>query len=409
MRSLKYLPALLPLQFINVLGAKEFDATVVVTTTRTVTFCPIANLFDCPAPTAADPHHWGDWGVTVTDTATSASTTSTKSSVGSTTSSGYGHGTGSTTGTGTVSTSSHSGGDGSTTSTLTTTSRGGNNGNGTITTTALTTTTTGFSNGTSTTTTTSISSCNNATHTAAPLKDTICNGPNSRSSWCGGKSVSVDTDDIFSSGAPLKKFDLRITEAQLNFDGSAQSALAINGKSPGEAIEVNWGDVVEITVHNDMATAPTTIHWHGILQKGTNDQDGVPGVTECAIAPGSSRTYTWLASTYGTGWYHSHTVAQYGAGIRGPIIVHGPATANYDLDMGAVMINEKFNNTIEAQAKLAATTPGQLAPAANYLLNGKNKNLDQSAGENAKWIVKSGKKHLFRFINRYVHSSSDSS
>jgi FtsP/CotA-like multicopper oxidase with cupredoxin domain len=45
----------------------------------------------------------------------------------------------------------------------------------------------------------------------------------------------------------------------------------------------------------------TTIHWHGIRQNGAHDQNGVPGITECGIAPGTSQVYTWHASTYGTG------------------------------------------------------------------------------------------------------------
>jgi hypothetical protein len=31
--------------------------------------------------------------------------------------------------------------------------------------------------------------------------------------------------------------------------------------------------------------------------------DGANGVTECPIAPGSQKTYTFLAEQYGTSWY----------------------------------------------------------------------------------------------------------
>jgi laccase len=89
-----------------------------------------------------------------------------------------------------------------------------------------------------------------------------------------------------------------------------------------------------------MADNGTAIHWHGIRQLGTNPNDGVPGVTECALAPGQTRTYEFQATQYGTSWYHSHYLTQYGDGIRGPIIIHGPATANYDVDMGTVMVDD---------------------------------------------------------------------
>lgn len=52
---------------------------------------------------------------------------------------------------------------------------------------------------------------------------------------------------------------------------------------------------------------------------------------------------------YGTGWYHSHALAQYGDGIRGPMIIHGPATANYDYDMGTVMIDDTLPVTAQQQ------------------------------------------------------------
>lgn len=390
MRSLKLVPALLSASlFTNVLAKGNFDATVVVTTTRTVTFCPVANLFDCAAP--APTEHWGDW--TQTHSSTTATTTTTKSGDGSTS-------TTTTVGpvTSTTTTSHYGGGNGTTT---TTTSGFGGNGTTTTTTSSVSTTTT-------ITTTSSISTCANATapHTASPtLAQPTCNSASDRSRWCFG-NIDTDTHTI-AGGAlggrgPAKEFTLELAEGSVSFDGTANgTAYTINGKTPGEAIEVNWGDNVKVTVINNLKI-PTSIHWHGIRQEGNNDQDGVPGVSECPIAPGTTRIYTWVATTYGTGWYHSHLASQYGGGVRGPIIVHGPASANYDLDMGAIMVNEKFDNTIEVQAALAAKTPGQLAASQNYLLNGKNKSPDGKTGENAKWIVKSGKKHLFRFINRYV-------
>jgi FtsP/CotA-like multicopper oxidase with cupredoxin domain len=44
-----------------------------------------------------------------------------------------------------------------------------------------------------------------------------------------------------------------------------QSLLTVNGQFPGPLLEANWGDVVEVTVHNNI-TGPaegTAIHWHG--------------------------------------------------------------------------------------------------------------------------------------------------
>lgn len=275
-----------------------------------------------------------------------------------------------------------------------TTTSAGIGGNGTTSFTSSVTTSAGNSTTTSTTT-----QCQNATQTATGIPEPKCNDANDRSVWCRGKSTSDDTHTTFRTGE-TKKFSLVIAEGTVDFDGtSPKPAFTVNGKTPGEAIVANWGDMVEVTVTNSMTHNATTIHWHGIRQLGTNDQDGVPGVTECAIAPGTSRTYTWHAATYGTGWYHSHALAQYGGGIRGPIIIHGPATDNYDLDMGTVMIDETFSQTIFQMAYNIARVRGALPPSTNYMLNGKNKSPDGSKGEASKWVVKKGKKHLFRIIN----------
>lgn len=43
----------------------------------------------------------------------------------------------------------------------------------------------------------------------------------------------------------------------------------------------------------------TSIHWHGLRQHLTNIQDGANGVTECPLAPGQTKTYTFRATQYG--------------------------------------------------------------------------------------------------------------
>jgi FtsP/CotA-like multicopper oxidase with cupredoxin domain len=43
---------------------------------------------------------------------------------------------------------------------------------------------------------------------------------------------------------------------------------------------------------------------------------------------------------YGSTWYHSHFTLQYGDGLLGPMIINGPATADYDEDLGAVFLSD---------------------------------------------------------------------
>lgn len=237
----------------------------------------------------------------------------------------------------------------------------------------------------------------NVTAPYLPLKDQwSCNDAGDRSKWCNGKNIDSDYYQDYFSGHTCTA-DLTITNTTLNFDGVERLAFAINGQVPGPLIECNWGDIIQVTVHNKLTVNGTSIHWHGFQQRGTNDMDGVPGVTECPLAPGESRTYTFHASSYGTTWYHSHFLAQYGDGVYGPIIVHGPATANYDEDMGTVNLQDTFNVTAAQQNWIIAHQGPK--NTVNYLLNGHNTKWDLSRGQHALWEVEAGKKYLFRFIN----------
>lgn len=226
-----------------------------------------------------------------------------------------------------------------------------------------------------------------------------CNTAGNRSKWCDGKSIDSDYYKDYDSGKTCE-YTLEITNTTLSFDKGPQLSFAINGQSPGPVIECNWGDWVKVKVINKLQDNATTIHWHGIHHKGTNDMDGVPGVSECAIVPGASKTYEFRASSYGTAWYHSHLLAQYGDGIRGPMIIHGPATADYDVDMGHVLISDTFPaGTAFAQAERIAHFGQNGLVTSNYLLNGNNKSPDMATGKHTLWSVQKGKKHLFRFIN----------
>ncbi len=242
----------------------------------------------------------------------------------------------------------------------------------------------------------------NVTEPFKPLAETGCNSASDRSKWCGKYSIDTDSDKEGPDTGKVCSAKWVITNTTLNYDGVNRLALAINGQVPGPLLECNWGDTISVTVTNQLSDNATTIHWHGINQRGSNDQDGVPGVTECAIAPGSTRTYTFKASQYGTAWYHSHAYSQLGDGIRGPMVIHGPATSNYDVDAGTVMIDDLFGTgsapmtVAETNARIAHFGPGGTW---NYMLNGANTFPDLSKGKHALWKVKSGKKYLFRLIN----------
>lgn len=98
--------------------------------------------------------------------------------------------------------------------------------------------------------------------------------------------------------------------------------------------------------------------------------DGVPSVTQCPIAPGDTQTYKWRAVQYGSSWYHSHFSVQAWDGIFGGILINGPATADYDVDLGHVFLNDWSHQTADVLALEATYT--RLPILDNCLINGTN-------------------------------------
>ncbi|RMJ12506.1 hypothetical protein CDV36_007830 [Fusarium kuroshium] len=126
--------------------------------------------------------------------------------------------------------------------------------------------------------------------------------------------------------AALRQFNFTVHNAFSSPDGFEREVYLINGQQPGPLVDVDEGDHVEIFVQNDL-NVETTIHWHGLLQRGTPQMDGVPGVTQDPIPPGGNFTYRFsTASEYGFFWYHSHFRAYYNDAIRGPLLIRPAAS-----------------------------------------------------------------------------------
>lgn len=87
-------------------------------------------------------------------------------------------------------------------------------------------------------------------------------------------------------------------------------------------IEADVGDTVVVTARNNLGNETTSLHFHGMFQKGTGIYDGATDVTACSIQPGDSYTYQFVANPSGTHWYHSHDKGQYPDGLRGKMIIH---------------------------------------------------------------------------------------
>ncbi|MBX9717764.1 MAG: multicopper oxidase family protein [Microbacteriaceae bacterium] len=93
------------------------------------------------------------------------------------------------------------------------------------------------------------------------------------------------------------------------------------GSVPAPVLRAALGDTIELQLQNDLK-AETTIHWHGLALR--NDMDGVPGVTQDAIAVGSAFTYRFTAPHPGTYWFHPHVGTQLDTGLYGALIIDDP-------------------------------------------------------------------------------------
>ncbi|MCJ1234289.1 hypothetical protein MMC14_002248 [Varicellaria rhodocarpa] len=213
----------------------------------------------------------------------------------------------------------------------------------------------------------------------------------------------------------IRPYFFTITRGTLAPDGVSRSMLLVNGQFPAPTIEANWGDTIQVTVHNGI-TGPeegTSLHWHGILQTKTPWYDGVPSVQQCPIAPGSTFTYSFQADLYGSSWYHSHYSAQYNAGLAGPMIIHGPTQVPYDIDVGPIMLSDWYHPDYFSLVE-ATVDPGSTGPVVsdNNLINGKmnfnctNPTSPIPAGETcksnagiSKFRFQTGKTHRLRLIN----------
>lgn len=137
------------------------------------------------------------------------------------------------------------------------------------------------------------------------------------------------------------QYTLVLTNEYIAPDGYNVSRMLINGTYPGPLIEADWGDLLNVTVINNLSNHNgTSIHWHGIRQLNTTWQDGVAGVTQCPVPPGQEYVYTWRATQYGVSWYHSHFSLQYPDGLAGPLKINGPTSMDYDHDLGPVLVTD---------------------------------------------------------------------
>ncbi|TFK98909.1 laccase [Pterulicium gracile] len=139
---------------------------------------------------------------------------------------------------------------------------------------------------------------------------------------------------------------LDITNKLVSPDGFERLAVVAGGSLPGPLLTTKKGDNFKIKVVDKLTEAgmlkTTSVHWHGLFQRGTAWADGTGMVTQCPIASGHDFTYEFSAGEHtNTFWYHSHHELQYCDGLRGGIVIYDdqdPHKGLYDVDDASTVI-----------------------------------------------------------------------
>ncbi|KAI5864444.1 putative multicopper oxidase [Durotheca rogersii] len=224
-----------------------------------------------------------------------------------------------------------------------------------------------------------------------------CNFHPSKSPQCWGDySLSTNWYDKVPDTGVTREYWLEIQNRTEKVDGVERVVLVVNGSVPGPTIFADWGDRLVIHVHNALENNGTSIHWHGIRQNNTVQEDGVASITQCPVAPGDSITYRFKAEQYGHTWYHSHFALQAWNGVFGGIVINGPCSAPYDVDTGILFLNDWFHETTDTLWATTASTGG-LPPAQNGLINGTN--IYGDGGKRFETTFAAGKRHRIRLVN----------
>ncbi len=120
-----------------------------------------------------------------------------------------------------------------------------------------------------------------------------------------------------------------------------------NRQIPGPLVRTDQGATVVVEFRNRIGL-PSTIHWHGV--RLDNRFDGVPGVTQEAVASGEDFTYRVHLPDAGLYWYHPHVRSdiQQDLGLYGNLLVaprdstyYGPANREEVLVLDDLLAGEE--------------------------------------------------------------------
>ncbi|KAK9474795.1 Cupredoxin [Dipodascopsis tothii] len=219
-------------------------------------------------------------------------------------------------------------------------------------------------------------------------------------------------------GPTVRSYDWTVARATRAPAGVERELVLVNGEFPGPAIHARLGDQVRVRVRNALeGDESTSVHFHGMHQRGSNAMDGVPGVTQCGIPPGGEMTYVFNVTQTGTFWWHSHSHQQRGDGMFGALVLTGPdeqyvAGRDYDDDLLVVVHDHYHRPAAEAYSWYLSRQSSGFEPVPDVgLINGRGRadcarlpaavrpRCDASKGQTARFEFVPGRRYRLRIIN----------
>ena len=152
------------------------------------------------------------------------------------------------------------------------------------------------------------------------------------------------------AGGKAHEAALNAAETEIDLGGVSVRTWTYGGQLPGKEIRLRKGQTLRVPVTNNLP-AETTVHWHGLAVP--NAMDGVPGLTQSAIASGGNFHYEFAVPDAGTYFLHPHVSGtQLDRGLYAPLIVEDPAQrVDYDDEL-VVVLDDWIDGT--------GTTPDQV-------------------------------------------------
>src|SRR5713101_2985936 len=119
-------------------------------------------------------------------------------------------------------------------------------------------------------------------------------------------------------GNAAPRTTLQLQRRSIEVNGKPASVFGIRQPDGTFGITTDVGKPFRVRVENRI-DEPSLIHWHGLTPPW--QQDGVPGISGPAIAPGGNAEYDFPLRFGGTYWMHSHQGLQEQLMMAAPLII----------------------------------------------------------------------------------------